>query len=371
LILKTAVRLDCRGHRITGLGDGSDQYGIYLDGKAGAEVTGARVANCTVSSFLRGIRLRAARDTTITGNVLTKNGDFTKHVGYGIDVAGASTGNVLEQNRVEQNADEGVHIGTGSHGNRLVANVITNNHRESLYVLGAHEGIFRQNTLGGTGSNSLYLKDSSRNRFEDNRFVSRPVRVIGDAQGNLFTGNTFVDTGLRFQDGKGGARPRGNQVVGGRIGGGAFCVKFTNSGGNLLSDVAFGDCRTAVEAESRAGATENTLVGFDKGHMDLDGNSTIHVAWRMEVRVQDGAGRPVPGAQVTARAAAGTPAFTVATDPAGAIAPQVVTATSRNGKRVTPARAITLTVTKPGFARHEQTIELTKHVALVVTLDGS
>ncbi len=368
LILRTAVLLDCRGHRITGLGDGSEQYGVHLDGKPGAEVTGARVANCHVSGFLRGIRLRAARATAITGNVLTRNGDFTRHVGYGIDLAGGSTDNLLEHNRVEQNADEGVHIGTGGHGNRLIGNVIGDNHREGLYVLGAHRGLFRQNTLGGRGGNSLYLKDSRGNRFEDNRFIARPARVIGDSRDNVFAGNVFVDTGIHFQDYKGRGRPRGNQVRGGSIGGGAYCVRFTNSGGNVVADVALGDCRTAVEADSPQEPTENTLIGFDKGSLDLDAHSTIHLAWRVEVRVLDKTGRPVAGARVTARMGGDVPAFDATTDEAGAIPPQVVTGLTRSGKRVSAAPPVTISVRRAGLPGHTRELPLAKHVELVITL---
>jgi parallel beta-helix repeat protein len=372
LIIKQAVRLDCRGHRITGRGDGSDQYGVYLDGKEAGEVTGARVANCHVSGFLRGIRLRAARGNTITGNVLTRNGDFTRHVGYGLDVAGGSTDNLVENNRIQQSADEGVHIGAGSHGNRLVGNTITGNYRENLYVLGSDRGFFSRNTLGSRGSKSLYLKDSSGNRFEGNRFESGLAHVIGDSRDNLFTGNTFSGTGIRFQDYKGGAGPRGNRIEGGTIGGGEVCVRFTNSGGNVVADTALGDCRTAVEAGSTRGATDNMLVGLGKSRVDLDEHSTVRLAWRVQVRVQDGAGQPLAHARVSARVPSGESLFTVATDDTGAIAPQFVTAATRTGKRSTAiVERFTLVVTKPGFAGHAEEVTLAGHLSLVVTLTAS
>ena len=89
--------LDCRGHSITGLGDGSEQFGIALSGKGGAEVMGATVTNCRVSRFLRGIRLRAASSNRIADNVASDNGDYRTH-GYGIDISGKSHHNLIENN---------------------------------------------------------------------------------------------------------------------------------------------------------------------------------------------------------------------------------------------------------------------------------
>src|SRR5262245_25364513 len=87
LVIARNAMLDCQGFSIVGLGDGSEQYGVYLAGDTGAEVTGATVRQCQVSGFLRGIRLRATQQSTISSNVARGNGDFTTHVGYGIDVA--------------------------------------------------------------------------------------------------------------------------------------------------------------------------------------------------------------------------------------------------------------------------------------------
>ncbi len=171
LIVKSGARLDCGGRSIVGLRDGSEQYGILLDGRPRAEVTGVTVANCHVSGFLRGIRLRAARGNTIAGNVITGNGNFKTHVGYGIDVAGESIDNLIEKNRVQQSADEGVHIGRGSHGNRLVGNEITDSHRESLYVLASDRGLFLGNTLGGSGAQQRLRQGRERQPLRE-----QPVR---------------------------------------------------------------------------------------------------------------------------------------------------------------------------------------------------
>ena len=75
LVVKSNVVLDCRGFQITGLGGASEQYGISLSGKPGAEISGATVKGCRVSRFHRGIRLRAASSNLISGNTASDNGD--------------------------------------------------------------------------------------------------------------------------------------------------------------------------------------------------------------------------------------------------------------------------------------------------------
>src|SRR5262249_15789762 len=216
---------------------GTEHYGVFLDGKPGAEVTGATVTACRVSGFKRGIRLRSASDNTIAENVSTTNGDFQSHEGYGIDLASSSRNNVLHGNTVQGNADEGIEIGRGSHRNRLTENVVTDNYRESLYLLVADGGVFLRNTLGGTGANSIYVKDSSANYFEGNTFVEKTARIIGDSHDNRFVGNTFNGAGLHIQAYKEAPlrRPARNSVTGGVIKGATDCLRFTSTSENVVT----------------------------------------------------------------------------------------------------------------------------------------
>jgi hypothetical protein len=45
LLVRSNVTLDCRGFRLAGLGNGSDQYGAYLNGNTGTEVNASRAAH--------------------------------------------------------------------------------------------------------------------------------------------------------------------------------------------------------------------------------------------------------------------------------------------------------------------------------------
>ena len=123
---------------------------------------------------------------------------------------------MFENNRVHGNADEGIHIGTGSHQNRFVGNTSADNlPGESLPAL-ADGNVFVRNTLGPGGINSLYLKDSGKNLFEGNTFRGNTARIVGDAHDNQFVNNTFSGAGLHFQPYKGTTRsPSNNRVSGG------------------------------------------------------------------------------------------------------------------------------------------------------------
>lgn len=370
LVVKSNVVLDCRGFQITGPGGTSEQYGISLSGKPGAEVSGATVKGCRVSRFHRGIRLRAAGSNLVADNTASDNGDKGTHVGYGIDISGGSHNNVLENNRVHGNADEGIHIGTGSHKNRFVGNTSADNHRENLYLLSANGNVFVRNTLGPGGINSLYLKDSSGNVFEGNTFRGSTARIVGDARDNQFINNTFSGAGLHFQPYKGTARsPSNNRVTGGAITDTRECIRFTSTRGNVVEDTDLGGCRTAVRSESPSGPSDNTLIGALSAALILDEGSTLSRGRRVSVHVKDAAGAPVAGAKVQGRDdASGTSTWEVETDAAGNTPPQVFLTEARVGSRTVPRTPFTLIVTKPGYAVETRAVPAIEGASLTVSL---
>ena len=370
LVLRSNVRLDCRGLRILGSGPGASRYGIFLSGQPGLEVTGSTVTGCHVSGFMRGIRLRAASGNVVTDNVASTNGDFNTHVGYGIDVSGESKNNTIERNTVQGNADEGIHIGRGSHGNRLTQNVVTDNHRESLYLLAANGGRFLRNTLGGSGVNSLYLKDSSSNYFEGNTFVGKTARVIGESRDNQFVDNTFSGAGLHFVFYREEPirRPTGNRVIGGSIKGAGECLRFTSSSGNVVVDTMLSDCVTDVRGEAPQGPAENTLVGIAASKVVLDEGARIDVGGRVAVHVEDAAGAAVPGATVQASDAGGASAFSAVTDENGNIPEQIVIASVRTDSKATTRTPHTVNTSKKGYRPDARTVALEDHLKLTITL---
>src|SRR5262245_2254327 len=372
LVLKSGASLDCRGLRITGAGDGSEQFGIFLNGKPGAEVTGASVRNCHVSRFLRGIRLRAARGNQIGGNHAVDNGNHSTHVGYGIDVSGASTDNVFTGNEIQRNADEGMHIGYGSHKNRLVGNMIHDNYRENLYVLGADGGTFLRNTAGGGGVNSVYVKDASGNRFEGNTFRDKTVHVVGDAHENEFIANTFSKSGIHFSEYKGPPprSPAKNRVSGGSISGGHDCVRFSSVRGNVVIDTALADCETTVRGDSATAPSDNTFIGKSPGRVRLDAGSTLNLGFTLGVHVRDPAGAPVREAHVEAKDVSGASLFSAETDEAGNIPPQIVIGEVQVGTRVTRHIPLSVTVTKSGAPPAVAKVAEMGPTTLTITLDA-
>src|SRR5262245_28909495 len=121
--------LDCAGHSVTGSGNPGAWYGILLDGAVGAEVR-----NCLVSGFKRGIRIDGGRDNRIIGNQSFGNW------GYNIEVAGASTGSLIQNNGVGKPSgvvrpDEGIHNGAGSHNTVIQGNTVVDSKNENIYIL--------------------------------------------------------------------------------------------------------------------------------------------------------------------------------------------------------------------------------------------
>jgi len=369
LLVKSNVVLDCRGFQITGRGGTSEQYGVSLSGKPGAEISGATVKGCRVSQFHRGIRLHAASSSLVADNTATDNGDQRAHVGYGIDVSGGSHNNVFENNRVHGNADEGIHIGTGSYKNRFVGNTSADNHRENLYLLLANSNVFVRNTLGPGGVNSLYLKDSGGNLFEGNTFRGNTARIVGDAHDNQFIDNTFSGAGLHFQPYKGTTRsPSNNRVTGGAITDTRECIRFTSVRGNVVADTDLGGCRTAVRSESPSGPSDNTLLGTLSAALTLDEGSTLSRGRRVSVQVKDAAGAPVAGAKVQGQDASGASMWEAETDAAGNTPPQVFITEARVGTRTVPRTPFTLIVTKPGYAAETRAVSTIEGASLTVSL---
>ena len=369
LTVESKVLLDCGGFSITGLGDGSEQYGIALSARGGGEVVGATVKNCRVSRFLRGIRVRTGNSNLIADNVTFDNGNHRTHVGYGIDISGRSHNNIVQNNEVRGNADEGIHIGTGSRNNRFANNVVADNYRENLYLLGADGNAFVGNTLGGGGVNSLYLKDSSRNVFEGNRFRGKPARIIGGSRDNRFVDNAFAGATLHFTLYKRDARyPYRNRVVGGSITDADPCVRFTSARDNVIEDVELGKCALAVRGESASGPSEMTVLGAAPAAMRLDDESTLHVGRKASVHVKDAAGAPVAAAEVQAKDAGGAMLWSATTDDAGNTPPQPFVTATFTGTRRTARGPITVTAAKPGYAPTSVTAPPTEGGAVTISI---
>lgn len=183
----SGVSLDCAGHLLTGSNLSNAKYGINLDGAAGATVR-----NCRMTLFRRGIRVNGGSGNRILGNESFLNK-------YGVDIAGASSGNRFEGNLVRDNRDEGMHFGTGSSGNEIVGNEIRYNKRENLYLLSSHRDLVVGNVVHHGSMAAIYVKHSSDNRFVGNEVRDTSLQLRGDSARNVFEDNQLKGDGYVFQ----------------------------------------------------------------------------------------------------------------------------------------------------------------------------
>lgn len=353
LVVRSNVTLDCGGFGLVGLGNGSEQYGVYLNGDTGAEVRGARVLRCDISGFLRGVRLRSAEGNKVLDNLIHDNGDVTRHVGYGIDLAAGAKNNLLRGNAITSNGDEGIHFGSGSGDNDFIDNAVFDNYREQIYLLASHGNRLIGNTSYGSGSNSLYLKDSDDNHLENNTFRDRTARVTGDAKGNAFLNNSFVGATLQFRvyEASPNRIPANNSVVGGSMTSGATCLRFTSSSGNVVSDVLLSGCGTQILSEGTpAHPSSNTIVGMTltPSKVSVDVDSTLSVGWWLDATVESSGGVPLAGARIRALDLLGGTAFDLVTDANGDVPNQVLLQYVRIGPVTIPRTPHVLTTTKDG-----------------------
>ncbi len=169
----------------------------HLRGPAGAEATsgngihlwrstGMAVLDNTVAAHRDGIYLEFVRETTVRGNVVTRNRRYGLH--FMRSDSCSYTGNRF--------ADNGAGVAVMySHGVTMTANRFEHNWGNAAYGLLLKEisdGTVRDNQFIGN-TVGLYLEDSNRNDVAGNTFVGNgwAVKVLANASDNRFSGNSF------------------------------------------------------------------------------------------------------------------------------------------------------------------------------------
>lgn len=370
LAVASGVTLDCGKHTIRGTGERSEDFGIVLQKNA----TGATIRNCVVTGFQRGIRLKDVKKNKILFNTVHKNGNFSSQVGYGIDVAGARE-NLFKGNFVHHNADEGIHVGTGSHGNTFLNNRVEDNGRENFYFLFADKGVLRENSTRGGGAASVFIKHSAFLHLEKNTFHDKPVILRGNAHDNVLIDNEVLNAGIRFQpyEEQGSwTYPSKNLVSGGKISGASECLSFTSASENTVKDVALSQCGQAVVSKADVGPAENTIIGipFTPKTALLNEKSVLHVGWRLEILVKEKSGVPVVGANVQGVDAKQQAVFEAVTDATGAIPSQDIIEQTRRGDTSVIHMPLLVRVSV-GKKTVSQEVNVTKHAAVTITFPKS
>lgn len=368
LLIGSGVILDGNGHRLLGPGGTSEVYGVYL-----SATMGAVVKNLVVSGFLRGIRLSNAQGNQILNNETVQNGNFTTHVGYGIDMASGAKNNLLQGNLIHNNADEGIHFGSGSGENVFVNNAVYDNYLENIYFISSDNNTVLNNRTR-LGQTSVYLKDSTGNVLQDNIFQDRIVHIRGDSYHNEFINNTLVNTGFHFQVYTSDTPfryPHDNTVRGGAITfPGGTCFRFSSSWDNLVIGTVLNGCSTDLRLNSDAALSRNTILGvaFSPTKVQLEGSSVLAVGWRLNVQVRDVDDNSLKDVRIKVSDAAGRALFDGSTDPDGNIVPQDVIAYLKTNTAQTAFTPLTIEAQKAGFQSITRQITLAGDLAVTMAL---
>jgi len=252
--------LDCAVHEIRGRGDGSGGYGVRMD-----QVEQAEVRNCRISGFARGVRIRGGRDNRVLENEIEGNG-------YVIEVAGAvpngvTEGHHLARNRILHSQRDGIHLGGGTAHTSVVDNQIVGSGEEGIAIERCEGCSVTGNTIEGSTSAAIDLKDSSGGHYESNVVRGSLVKVRGGSARNVFEENELVDSGYVFAvtkvDGAVHGIPSRNQVLGGSVRDSKVCFRFDGASANTVEDVLVSGCRvqekrtvgTAVPSENVVSVT--------------------------------------------------------------------------------------------------------------------
>lgn len=293
LRVRRAIVLDGNGHLVRGRG-AKGSVGVQVDGAG----SGARIRDLAITGFERGLRLAKAERVRVEGVAAHDNGK--DGVGYGIDLAGGASRNVLERVQVFRNADEGIHVGSAAHENHILDAEVHDNGRENVYFLRNHGNVLARSKLWGAAT-AVYVKHAARTVLEQNRIDDGAIHLRGDSRDTVLDGNVLAAGALvlqryRDKDAKIGLRaPTATLVRGGRITSPDACVRVEGATRTTLDDVAL-DCPRPFVLR---GATVTT-VGARRAELRCSGEGAVERARRVDVRFVDSAGRAVSGVEVRA-----------------------------------------------------------------------
>jgi parallel beta-helix repeat protein len=325
--LAAGAALDCDGHTITG-GSQGGQYGIYVDG-----VAGAAISNCTVERFEVGIRVRGATGVRVYDNTSQDN------TRYGIEVTQSSMGARIWRNGVYTNGDEGMHISgpdAALAGHQILENALDGNALEGIYLLNTHGNIVAGNVIRNHGAAGIYVKGSTGNSIADNLQENDPLQLVAGATLNVLTGNQIVGHKIKFD---GASRNTVYTMSIRELGGGPpDAFHFVGASDNRLVDV---EAVEPVDHHIRAtdGSIGNVFVRM-RAVPDLQ----CFIAADSSVAVTDASGTALPcGASGATTTTTVTTITTTTTQPAAGVTLQVRVAAGTDDAEERSSGQVTLT----------------------------
>lgn len=288
LRLVAGVTLDGQGHALRGVGRKS---GIVLDENS----HGAVVRDLHVTGFYRGIRLAGVRGARVEGVRAFRNGNFTKHAGYGIEFARGASENRVVGVEVHGNADEGIHIGTDANRNVIEGAKVAENFREGIYFLENSGNRVENSEIRDGGAAAAYIKFARGTVLRNNRIVDRPVQVRGGSDDVLLEGNTLERTSVIFEPFQDVA-PQGVTIRGGSIDSpGGACVRVRAARDVRVDEVRL-RCQPGVSVNE--GATVR-LVGAGAPPVQCRGSGSVTFEGPAGLRFVDENGNGVAGVRVS------------------------------------------------------------------------
>jgi hypothetical protein len=277
------VKMTAAGSSITGFA-GNGVW--FLGGSTNSQLTGFTVSENSANGMTFAAGSYAG--TTITGNTLSKNGDFTTLVGNGILVQGsdlmigwdALPGSIDVRNNIFENARNGIEIqGAGAQKNTILSNAIYLNGQDAYQIIDGDYVLLGKGIALTTGGNGAQVAPQIlgvvRNAATGKVHVQVYVPAAGSYLVQLFA-NTAADEQGIFPADAGGFQ--GRTFVGGSpsntpapVGTGKPIIGGTPVAGNTetaieidASAVAAGDWITAT-ATFLNGTTPTNTSEFSAG----------------------------------------------------------------------------------------------------------
>ena len=383
------ITLDCASFDITRSptwvnGNPDSDYGIYLSGVTGDQVTGVTVKNCNdVTGWKIGVRFKEASSNTLKNSNIHDNGDAATQQFYNVEITQNSHNNSIDTVILDNAGDENLHC-SGATGTSITGSTFTDAQNENLYFLSCNNSTVTTNTFGpggaSPGSNSGYIKDSSNNTFTGNTWQNKVLTIVGTSSNNSFT-DISANAGVRlehYEETPGDQNtyrfPQGNIFTGMAISATTDCLRVENATGTLFSGGSLATCATRLNAASLDSMgvsykpTDITFINLDPyaGVIAADGGVTINVGYTLNVHVQKTGPIPLDQALVTLVDAKGTTVFAISTNASGDIPQQNVTVRSgRMPIKVTPHRML---VVRPAYVTSSQDLNLTAATNQTITL---
>lgn len=126
-------------------------------------VSGVTISGNKITTAAHGIRFDDARNSTISDNTISFNGNPKKvKTGfYGIQIFNKSTGNSIINNKVSRFCTNGIFVSTKSSASRIEKNVISNSGKYGIVLLDSSSSVISSNYVSNSGVVGVYVMTNS------------------------------------------------------------------------------------------------------------------------------------------------------------------------------------------------------------------